>query len=72
MRRPRGWGDRIPLQGKDELLAHLAHVPDRRDVHGRRHSQVFILAIVACAVLAGMRAARPASGRQPSSTPPAE
>lgn len=53
--------NRIPLQGKDGLLAHLARVPDRRDVHGQRHSQVFILAIVACAVLAGMRGFRAAA-----------
>ncbi|MGC8489644.1 MAG: ISAs1 family transposase [Clostridia bacterium] len=50
--------NRIVLQGKDGLLAHLARVPDRRDVHGQRHSQVFILAVVACAVLAGMRGFR--------------
>jgi len=53
--------NRIPWQGKDGLLAHLARVPDRRDVHGQRHSQVFILAIVACAVLAGMRGFRAAA-----------
>lgn len=53
--------NRIPLQGKDGLLAHLARVSDRRDVHGQRHSQVFILAIVACAVLAGMRGFRAAA-----------
>jgi len=53
--------NRIPLQGKDGLLAHLARVPDRCDVHGQRHSQTFILVIVACAVLAGMREFRAAA-----------
>lgn len=47
--------NRIPLEGKDGLLAALGRVPDHRDPHGKRHSLVFILAVAACAVLAGMR-----------------
>ena len=47
--------NRIPIEGKGGLLAALARVPDHRDPHGRRHSLVFILAVAACAVLAGMR-----------------
>lgn len=50
--------NRIPIQGKDGLLAALARVPDPRDRHGKRHSLVYILAITACAVLAGMRGYR--------------
>jgi len=47
--------NRIPIEGKGGLLAALACVPDNRDPHGKRHSLAFILAIAACAVLAGMR-----------------
>ncbi|WP_260609375.1 transposase family protein [Streptomyces sp. WAC 01325] len=37
------------------LLARLAAVPDPRRVRGRRHPLVFVLALAACAVLAGAR-----------------
>ena len=37
------------------LLACLATVPDSRRTHGRRHPLVFVLALAACAVLAGAR-----------------
>lgn len=47
--------NRIPIEGNGGLLAALARVPDHRDPHGKRHSLVFILAVAACAVLAGMR-----------------
>ena len=47
--------NRIPIEGKGGLLAALARVPDDRDPHGKRHSLAFILAVAACAVLAGMR-----------------
>jgi len=50
--------NRIPLQGENGLLAHLARVPDRRDPHGKRHDLHFILAVAACGVLAGMRGYR--------------
>jgi hypothetical protein len=50
--------NRIPLSGSKGLLAALAKVPDRRDRRGRRHSQVSILALAACAVLAGSRSFR--------------
>lgn len=50
--------NRIPIEGKGGLLAALARVPDQRDPHGKRHSLVFILAVAACAVLAGMRGYR--------------
>ncbi len=50
--------NRIPIGGKDGLLAALARVPDHRDPHGKRHSLAFILAVAACAVLAGMRGYR--------------
>lgn len=51
--------NRIPIHGKDGLLAALARVPDRRDPHGKRHDLPFILAVTACGVLAGMRGYRP-------------
>ncbi len=47
--------NRLPIEGGGGLLAALARVPDHRDAHGKRHSLVFILAVTACAVLAGMR-----------------
>lgn len=47
--------NRLPIEGGGGLLAALARVPDHRDAHGQRHSLVFILAVAACAVLAGMR-----------------
>ena len=47
--------NRLPIEGGGGLLAALARVPDHRDAHGKRHSLVFILAVAACAVLAGMR-----------------
>jgi hypothetical protein len=37
------------------LLARLASVPDPRRARGRRHPLVFVLALAACAVLAGAR-----------------
>ncbi len=37
------------------LLARLATVPDSRRAQGRRHPLVFVLALAACAVLAGAR-----------------
>ncbi|WP_369227867.1 transposase family protein [Streptomyces sp. R39] len=37
------------------LLQHLAAVPDPRRSAGRRHPLAFVLALVACAVLAGVK-----------------
>jgi hypothetical protein len=50
--------NRVPMGGKDGLLAAMAKVPDRRDAHGKRHELSFILGVVACGVLAGMRGYR--------------
>ena len=50
--------NRIPIDGRNGLLAALARVPDPRDPHGKRHSLLFILALAACAVMAGMRGYR--------------
>lgn len=37
------------------LLEQLAEVPGRRNPHGVRHSLAVVLALAACAVLAGAR-----------------
>ncbi|MFG2425045.1 transposase family protein, partial [Streptomyces sp. NPDC048448] len=37
------------------LLERLAEVPDPRDPRGVRHALVVVLALTACAVLAGAR-----------------
>lgn len=50
--------NRIPLSGKKGLLAALAKVPDWRNRRGIRHSQVSILAVAVCGVLAGSRSFR--------------
>ncbi|MFJ2719794.1 ISAs1 family transposase [Streptomyces sp. NPDC087437] len=57
---PAGLGqlaDAAPLPPDDHpgLLARLATVPDPRRRKGRRHSLVFVLALAACAVLAGAK-----------------
>jgi hypothetical protein len=38
-----------------QLLEHLATVPDPRQAKGRRHPLAFVLALAACAVLAGAK-----------------
>ena len=50
--------NRIPLSGKDGLLATLAQVPDRRHRRGIRYSQVSILAVAVCGALTGSRGFR--------------
>ncbi|MGQ0847354.1 MAG: transposase family protein [Sporichthyaceae bacterium] len=48
----------MPSTGPDrleELLAALERVPDPRKLRGVRHSMCAILAVSACAVLAGAR-----------------
>ncbi len=44
-----------PSSADSGLLARLASVPDPRRARGRRHPLVFVLALAACAVLAGSR-----------------
>ncbi|HQT95976.1 MAG TPA: ISAs1 family transposase [Thermoanaerobaculaceae bacterium] len=48
----------LPLSGRKGLLAVLATVPDARKRRGIRHSQVSVLAVAVCAVLAGHRGFR--------------
>ena len=48
----------LPLSGEKGLLATLARVPDARKRRGIRHSQVSVLAVAVCAVLAGHRGFR--------------
>lgn len=51
------------------LLERLAEVPDPHDPHGVRHALVVVLALTACAVLAGA-ASLPAVGEWITDAPP--
>lgn len=58
---PPGWGQlagaAAPVEPAElpSLTACMAAVPDPRDARGRRHPLVYLLALAACAVLAGAR-----------------
>jgi hypothetical protein len=46
---------KLPLQGKGSLFELFEGIADFRKARGKRHSMQFILAVSACAVLAGRR-----------------
>jgi predicted transposase YbfD/YdcC len=50
-----GSADTTPERDIPSLLRHLARVPDPRASRGRRHPLAYVLAVAACAVLAGAR-----------------
>jgi predicted transposase YbfD/YdcC len=50
-----GSADAVTEADVPSLLRHLEQVPDPRDSRGRRHPMAYVLALAACAVLAGAR-----------------
>ena len=54
-RRPRGRTAALAGDQCRSLLADLAQIPDPRQRRGRRHALGAVLAVAACAVLAGAR-----------------
>ncbi|MFF2746408.1 transposase family protein [Kitasatospora sp. NPDC058048] len=53
-----------------QLLGRLAAVPDPRRAKGRRHPVAFVLALAACAVLAGAKSLAAIAEWPPTRRPP--
>jgi predicted transposase YbfD/YdcC len=41
------------ITGRDTLVAHLARIPDPRDVRGRRYEWLYLLTVIAAAMMSG-------------------